>query len=125
MKRLNDLNQIRKNQDADTGIEASVEKDKVAITFTQVMFVLNTVTVDHAHKEKDVSEDILKDANTWPEDIVGEETHVCMFTIKMTLVKKRKKPDMTGKIGWRTKELTKMKNLRKSQVKLSLVKKRN
>ena len=49
MKRLNFWNQRRNNQDAETGTVASVEKDKVAITFTLVRFVLNSVTMDHAY----------------------------------------------------------------------------
>ena len=120
-------NQRRNNQDADTRTEASVEKDKVAITFTLVRFVPNSVTLDHAYQEKGVTEDILKDANIGPEDIVGEEAPVFIFTFQKTWVQQRKKQDMKRKIEWRTKLLIKMKNLslRKIQVKMSLMKKTN
>ena len=97
------MNQRRNNQDADTGTDASVEKAKVVITFTQVKCVLNTVTGDHAYLEENVGEDILKDANTGPEDIVGEEAPAFIFTVQNTMEQQRKKQDNKRKIEWRTK----------------------
>ena len=86
-----EIKKLESKKKQSTGTEASVKKDKVAITFTLVRFVPNSVTLDHAYQEKGVTEDILKDANIGPEDIVGEEAPVFIFTIKKTWVQQRKK----------------------------------
>ena len=65
----------------------------------------------------DVHKDILKDANTGPEDTIGEEALASISTLKKTLAEKRKKPDKKLQIERKIKKVTKNWNQRTKRVK--------
>ena len=78
---------------------------------------MNTWRGNHALQEMDVHEDILKDANTSPEDTVREEALTSISTLKKTLAEKRKKPDNKLQIERKIKKVTKTLNQRTKGVK--------